>query len=99
MSISLNSKIIPDLPFFEIILKDQNIYMIILILILALSLTLSTIDTLINAISSLIIVDGKKILSNLKDKDIKERSNYIILFLCFLTFLYLLKDTVFYIFF
>ncbi len=86
VSISLNSKIIPDLAFFQIILKDQNIYMIILILILALSLTLSTIDTLINAISSLIIVDGKKILSDLKDKDIKERSNYIILFLCVLTF-------------
>ena len=34
---------------------------------LAISLTISSIDTLINAISSLIIVDGKKILSSNKD--------------------------------
>ena len=42
---------------------------------------------MINAISSLIIVNGKNIVSNFKNKDIKKKSNYIILFLCFLTFL------------
>jgi len=36
------------------------------VIILAISLTVSTIDTLVNAISSLIIVDGKKINKNLK---------------------------------
>ena len=36
------------------------------VIVLAISLTVSTIDTLVNAISSLIIVDGKKINQNLK---------------------------------
>ena len=56
ISYSLNSKVIPDLAFFDLILNNKNSLIIIGILILAMSLTLSTIDTLINAISSLIIV-------------------------------------------
>ena len=87
ISFSINSKVIPDLAFFEIILKNQNHWLIILILILALSLTLSTIDTLINAISSLIIVNGKEINKNLSGSKIKNKSNLIILLLCILTFI------------
>ena len=60
ISFSLNSKVIPDLAFFDLILS-KNYLIIISILILALALTLSTIDTLINAISSLIIVNGNQI--------------------------------------
>ena len=57
LSLSLNSKVIPDLAFFDLILDKKNSAVVIAILILAMSLTLSTIDTLINAISSLIIIE------------------------------------------
>ena len=53
ISFSLNSKVIPDLAFFDLILS-KNYLLIISILVLALALTLSTIDTLINAISSIL---------------------------------------------
>ena len=66
ISYSLNSKVIPDLAFFYLILDKSNFLTIIAVLILAMSLTLSTIDTLINAISSLIITDGKFINKTLK---------------------------------
>ena len=61
VSVSSNNNLIPDLAFFELILKDQHILISIVILFLSISLTVSSIDTLINAISSLIIVDGVKI--------------------------------------
>ena len=51
------------------------------------SLTLSTIDTLINAISSLIIVNGNQINKSLTGKDIKNKANLIILLLCILVFI------------
>ena len=57
------------------------------ILILALSLTLSTIDTLINAISSLIIVNGDQINESLRGKEIKRKANLIILILSVLVFI------------
>jgi Na+/proline symporter len=50
------------------------------------SLTLSTIDTLINAISSLIIVNGDQINKSLSGKEIKEKANLIILLLSVLVF-------------
>ncbi len=59
--------------------------MSIIILILAISLTVSSIDTLINAISSLIIVDGNKII-NFKG-DYLKLSKQIIIFLSFVAFL------------
>ena len=51
------------------------------------SLTLSTIDTLINAISSLIIVDGNQINKSLSGKEIKGKANLIILLLSALVFI------------
>ena len=51
------------------------------------SLTLSTIDTLINAISSLIIVDGSQINKSLSGKEIKSKTNLIILLLSILVFI------------
>ena len=62
ISYSLNSNVVPDLAFFELMLSNKSSIIVLGILILALSLTLSTIDTLINAISSLIIVDVNKLL-------------------------------------
>jgi len=87
ISYSLNSKVVPDLAFFDLILNNKNSLIIVGILILAMSLTLSTIDTLINAISSLIIVDGNKINKSLSGKEIKSKANFIILFLSVFVFI------------
>jgi Na+/proline symporter len=87
ISYSLNSKVIPDLAFFDLILNNKNFLIIIGILILAISLTLSTIDTLINAISSLIIIDGNQINKSLSGKEIKGKANLIILLLSVLVFI------------
>ena len=87
LSLSLNSKVIPDLAFFDLLLDKKNSAVIIAILILAMSLTLSTIDTLINAISSLIIIDGKFVNKSLKGKEVKNKANIIILLLSVLVFI------------
>ena len=60
VSVSKNSNVIPDLAFFSILLEEEVLALSIIIIFLAISLTMSSIDTLINAISSLVIVDGKK---------------------------------------
>jgi len=86
ISYSLNSKVAPDLAFFDLILNEKNSFIVIAILVLAMSLTLSTIDTLINAISSLIIVNGNEINKRLSGKDIKNKTNLIILLLSILVF-------------
>ncbi len=80
IAISLDSKVNPDLAFFSIILKDKTELLSMVIIILAVSLTVSTVDTLINAISSLIIVDGNKINKNLKF------SNSLVIFLSLVVF-------------
>ena len=87
LSLSLNSKVIPDLAFFDLLLDKKNSAVVIAILILAMSLTLSTIDTLINAISSLIIIDGKFVNKSLKGKEVKNKANIIILLLSFIVFI------------
>ena len=87
LSFSLNSKVIPDLAFFDLLLDKKNSAVVIAILILAMSLTLSTIDTLINAISSLIIIDGKFVNKSLKGKEVKNKANIIILLLSVLVFI------------
>jgi len=85
ISLSINSKVIPDLAFFDLILSN-NYLIIISILVLALALTLSTIDTLINAISSILIIDGKQINKLISGKSVKNKTNYIILLICVLVF-------------
>ena len=87
LSLSLNSKVIPDLAFFDLLLDKKNSAVVIAILILAMSLTLSTIDTLINAISSLIIIDGKFVNKSLRGKEVKNKANIIILLLSVLVFI------------
>jgi len=81
IAISIDNKISPDLAFFSILLKDKSEILCMVIIILAISLTVSTIDTLVNAISSLIIVDGKKINKNLKS------SNILVIFFSIIAFL------------
>ena len=61
IAVSLDNKVNPDLAFFSILLKDKTEFLSVTIIILAVSLTVSTIDTLVNAISSLVVVDGKKL--------------------------------------
>ena len=85
ISISLNSKVIPDLAFFELILTN-NYLIIISILVLALALTLSTIDTLINAISSIFIVNANEINKFISGKNIKKKTNNIIILICIIVF-------------
>ena len=91
ISFSLDPKIKPDLAFFNIILSNDNVLIIVSILILALALTLSTIDTLINAISSLIIIDGKELNKFLSGREIKDKSNKLILLLCVIVFIFASK--------
>ena len=86
ISFSLNSKVIPDLAFFDLILS-KNFLLIISILVLALALTLSTIDTLINAISSILIVNGNQISKSIFGNSLKNKTNYIILIISFLVFI------------
>ena len=87
ISYSLNQEVNPDLAFFDLILRNKDLYIILGILILALSLTLSTIDTLINAISSLLILNGKQINRSLTGKELKKKVNFIILLLSLIVFL------------
>ena len=85
ISLSLDSNVIPDLAFFDLILNN-NYIITISILVLALALTLSTIDTLINAISSIFIVNGNQINKSISGKTVRNKTNYIIIFICILVF-------------
>ena len=86
ISFSLNSKVIPDLAFFDLILSKSYL-LIISILVLALALTLSTIDTLINAISSILIINGNQISKSIFGNSLKNKTNYIILLISILVFI------------
>ena len=86
VAFSINPSIRPDLGFFSLLLNKQFFLLSLVILILGLALTISTIDTLINAISSLIIVDGKATFSFKKKTDYFKLSRYIIIFLSIISF-------------
>ena len=75
---SSENLVAPDLAFFQLLLKDQHLIISVIIVFLAISLTVSSIDTIINAISSLIIVDGKKIIK-IKNYDLLSKQIIIIL--------------------
>ncbi len=77
----------PDLGFFSLLLKDQTELLSLFVIILGLALTISTVDTLINAISSLIVVDGESSLKLKKKTDYLKFSKYIIIFLCVISFI------------
>ncbi len=86
VSFSLDSSARPDLGFFTLLLNNQTEILSLLIIILGLSLTISTVDTLVNAISSLFIVDGKAIFNLNKKTDYLNISNYFIIFLSIIAF-------------
>ena len=84
VAVSQNPNVIPDLAFFSLLLKENLVVFSIVIIVLAISLTISSIDTLINAISSLIIVDLDRIIK-LKNNH-KSISKQIVIFLSIIAF-------------
>ena len=87
VAISIDPKVEPDLSFFSLLLKDQSEILSLVIVVLGLSLTISTIDTLINAISSLVIVDSKATFNLNKRKDYFKISKYFIIIISVITFI------------
>jgi hypothetical protein len=87
VAVSVDSNVIPDLSFFSLLLKDQTKFLSIIIIILGLSLTISTVDTLVNAISSLVIVDAKATFNFSKNTDYLKLSKYFIIALSFVAFI------------
>ena len=86
VSFSIDPSQRPDLGFFNLLLKGQTEILSLTIIILGLALTISTVDTLINAISSLIIVDGKSVFKINKKIDYLKISKYFIILLSMITF-------------
>ena len=87
VAFSIDPTIRPDLGFFSLLLKEQTILLSLVIIIIGLALAISTVDTLINAISSLIIVDGKATFNFKYKTDYLIFSKYIILSLCLISFI------------
>jgi len=77
----------PDLGFFTLLLKEQTELLSLFVIALGLALTISTVDTLVNAISSLIVVDGKATFNFNKKTNYLNFSKYIILFLSLICFI------------
>ena len=86
VAVSANPKVIPDLGFFSLLLSEQTEFLSLIIVILGLSLTISTVDTLVNAISSLIVVDGKATLNLDKKTNYLTLSKYFIVALSIVAF-------------
>jgi hypothetical protein len=78
---------VPDLGFFSLLLKEQTEFLSIIVVILGLALTISTVDTLVNAISSLIVVDGKATFNLDKKTNYLVFSKYIIIVLSIIAFI------------
>ena len=87
VAFSLDPTIRPDLGFFSLLFKKQTTLLSLIIIILGLALTISTVDTLINAISSLIVVDGKATFNFKNKTDYLKFSKYVILFLSIISFI------------
>ena len=86
VAISIDPQTKPDLAFFSLLLKDQTGFLSMIVIILGLSLTISTVDTLINAISSLVIVDAKAIFTFTKKIEYLKISKYFIIVLSAISF-------------
>ena len=87
VAFTIDSATRPDLGFFSLLLKEQSELLSLLVIILGLALTISTVDTLINAISSLIIVDGKATFNFKKKINYLNFSKYIIILLSIISFI------------
>ena len=87
VAFSIDSSIRPDLGFFSLLLKEQNMLFSLIVIILGLALTISTLDTLINAISSLIVIDGKAFFNSKKKMNYLNVSRYLIILLSIISFI------------
>ena len=87
VSFSIDSSARPDLGFFTLLLREQTEILSLIIVTLGLALTISTVDTLVNAISSLFVVDGKATFNFNKKTDYLKLSKYFIIFLSVITFI------------
>ena len=87
VAVSVDSSVNPDLGFFSLLLKEETEFLSLIIIILGLSLTISTVDTLVNAISSLIIVDSKATFNFSKNINYLKLSKYFIIALSFVAFI------------
>ena len=87
VAFSIDPKTRPDLGFFTLLLKEQTELLSLFVIALGLALTISTVDTLVNAISSLIVVDGKATFNFNKKTNYLNFSKYIILFLSLICFI------------
>ena len=87
VAFSIDPESRPDLGFFSLLLKQNTILLSFLVVILGLALTISTIDTLVNAISSLIVVDGRAVYKLKGKTDYLKLSKYIIIILSLIAFL------------
>ena len=86
VAVSANPKVIPDLGFFSLLFSEETEFLSLIIVILGLSLTISTVDTLVNAISSLIVVDGEATLNLNKKTNYLRLSKYCIVALSIIAF-------------
>ena len=86
VSFSIDASNRPDLGFFTLLLKEQTELLSVIIITLGLALTISTVDTLVNSISSLFVVDGKATFNLNKKTDYLRLSKYFIVFLSLLAF-------------
>jgi len=86
VSFSMDPSQRPDLGFFTLLLKEQTQTLSLLIIILGLALTISTVDTLVNAISSLFVIDGKAIFNLNKKTDYLKLSKYFIIIISLVSF-------------
>ena len=86
VSFSIDPNNRPDLGFFTLLLKEQTEILSIIIVVLGLALTISTVDTLVNAISSLFVVDGKATFDLDKKTDYLKLSKYFIVILSLIAF-------------
>jgi len=87
VSFSIDPSNRADLGFFTLLLKQQNELWSLIIIILGLALTISTVDTLVNAISSLFVVDGKATFNFKKNTDYLKLSKFFIIFLSSIAFI------------
>ena len=86
VSFSIDPTNRPDLGFFTLLLKEQTELLSLLIIVLGLALTISTVDTLVNAISSLFVVDGKATFNFDKNTDYLKLSKYFIIAISIVVF-------------
>ena len=93
VAFSIDPTVRPDLGFFTLLLKEQTKLLSLFVIVLGLALTISTVDTLVNAISSLIVVDGKSTFNLSKKTNYLNFSKYVILFLSFISFIICLLYT------